>query len=316
MKQKFSNPLYWLIAVAIIGMVVPMMHSLAKTGIANTGKQTTGTVRLIHDYDSTSPIVIDKITVEGKEVKDGENFLAAVDWAKTVQIVIRNKSADKTLMQASFAVDFDNPSPTRLNLGAGGEDSKAIALKPGESVTAGFDLSVLQYFNDIYKDKGVYPTSLSLMPEAAIYLGGEKAWMYGEEHFKYKSGDRVLWISESADWSDPELQKILDPNRKVSLGMPNKMRFDESSNQYLLDANGADCLRPRPLAWLSCGGECPTCYFQAISGFSGCGSANNDCKWIVSKDVTCRTSQSLQAPLCGAGCSVYVPVITTPCQSN
>jgi hypothetical protein len=184
--------------------------------------------------------------VDGKEVKFEEAFLAPAGWVKTLEVEVKNTSKDRTLLHVAVAIRFDDwEVPLELDMNAGYPHfytvpkepvTETLNLKPGETTKIVWNQSYAQLLEQMHREKGTTLVSaVSLYPLIAINADRKTGWFRGHEGFRYSD---KIWVRDDADWSDPEFQKTLDPNYKPSKKKARleKLRWDEGSNQYVLDS--------------------------------------------------------------------------------
>jgi hypothetical protein len=219
-NRKLSIPLCLLAITLVLGAASPLFISKA-----NNSNQTTSIIHRDPDAEDTpAPITIERIFVDGKEVKFEEAFLAPAGWVKTLEVEVRNNSKDRTLLHVAVAIRFDDwEVPLELDMNAGYPHfytvpkepvTETLNLKPGETTKIVWNQSYAQLLEQMHREKGTTLVSaVSLYPLIAINADRKTGWFRGHEGFRYSD---KIWVRDDADWSDPEFQKTLDPNYKPS----------------------------------------------------------------------------------------------------
>ncbi|MGH9837702.1 MAG: hypothetical protein ACREEM_02850 [Blastocatellia bacterium] len=257
----YINKKTLLITLLILGLISSsILAAVRKRRPEIRGSQTSAIIHESKREKTPAPIKIEKIFVDGKEIAFETPFLASLRWVKTLQLEVRNISKDRTLVHVAIGVEFadaDNIPDQTMSVGfpypqgTPDKDFKdKVALKPGESLRLKWGQSWNDNLDHLYAQEASGMASISLYLVAAINSDRTTGWIRGEEGFRYESGGKVKWIYNSADWTDPELQKFLDPKYKQQSEKP---RWDEESGQEVLDsASGQPCNKINGLDYVLC----------------------------------------------------------------
>jgi hypothetical protein len=312
-NRRLSIPLSLaVIAIVLaIGTVSPLFISKAN----NSKTQTTVLVKMGEFVDTDpAPISIEKVFVEGKEIKLDEVFLASPGWAKTIEVDLKNVS-EHTLVEVAiqvslngesvdgepgFLLDMFKGSPHFMSANIPAAEkpkSELLVLKPGETTRLNWGEAYLKSMDEdsLLKSYVGKTYQVRLFRYVAINADTKTGWLEGQKVFQYTPGK---WYPESTDWSDPKIQKSLDPNYK-SQPRKESMRFDEGSNQYVLDSGGSGnplCIRnDDPVQQQDCNDNsvnaCPSgeagCVKSIRVGNTECGPGSPNCRFYDKQYLQC-----------------------------
>lgn len=250
MLHRNRKPIYLALAILLTCSAIAAGVSYASN--AKKGAQTTVVIKRGESSDTDpAPISIEKIFVEGKEVHFNEIFLASPGWVKTLEVDLKNVS-EQTLVEVAiqilmngksvngepgYLLDMFKGSPHYMSANIKAElkpNKELLVLKPGETTRLNWGEAYLKSIegNAILQAEADKSYDVRLFTYLAINADTKTGWLEGEKVFEYSPGK---WYQEKADWSDPKLQKSLDPNY-IPEPEKDSLRLDSESNQYVLDS--------------------------------------------------------------------------------